>query len=55
MKFLVLSGNMVFLLPKNMILFFRRKMKDDLSQEKTWKYDAFWKCSKKIVFPKKSH
>ena len=55
MIFLVLSGNMIFLLPENMILFFRRKMKDDLSQKTTWKYDTFFKCSKKIVFPKKPH
>ena len=33
MIFLVLSGNMIFLLSKNVILFFRRKMKDDLSQK----------------------
>ena len=38
-----------------MILFFRRKMKDDLSQKNTWKYDIFFKCSEKMVFPKKSH
>ena len=31
-------------------------MKDDLSQKKkTWKYDIFFKCSEKMVFPKKSH
>ena len=31
-------------------------MKDDLYQKKkknTWKYDIFFKCSEKIVFPKK--
>ena len=28
-------------------------MKDDLSQKSTWKYDIFFKCSEKIVFPKK--
>ena len=33
MIFLVLSGNMIFLFPENIILFFRRIMKDDLSQE----------------------
>ena len=32
MVFLVLSGKMIFLFPENIILFFRRKMKDDLSQ-----------------------
>ena len=55
MIFLVLSGKMIFLFPQNIILFFRRKMKDDLSQKNTWKYDIFFKCSEKMVFPKKSH
>ena len=55
MIFLVLSGKMIFLFPKNIILFFRRKMKDDLSQKNTWKYDIFFKCSEKMFFPKKSH
>ena len=35
MVFLVLSGKMTFLLPENMILFFRDKRKDDLSQKNT--------------------
>ena len=34
MIFLVLSGKMIFLFPENMILFFRQKRKDDLSQRK---------------------
>ena len=55
MIFLVSSGKMIFLFPENMILFFRRKMKDDLSQKNTWKYDIFFKCSEKMVFPKKLH
>ena len=55
MIFLVLSGKMIFLFPENMILFFRRKMKDDLSQKNTWKYDIFFKCSEKMVFPKTLH
>ena len=33
MVHLLLSGKMVFLSPENMILFFRCKMKDDLSQK----------------------
>ena len=53
MIFLVLPGKMIFLFPENMILFFRQKMKDDLSQENTWKYDIFLKCSEKMVFPKR--
>ena len=28
-------------------------MKDDLSQENTWKHDIIFKCSEKIAFPKK--
>ena len=46
MIFLVLSGKMRFLFPENMILFLRRKRKDDLSQKNAWKYDVFssiWK------------
>ena len=35
-----------------MILFFRMKMKDDLSQKNPWKYDIFFKCYEKMVFPK---
>ena len=37
MIFVVLSGNMVFLFPENMILFFRRKMKYHLSEKNTVK------------------
>ena len=33
MIFLVLSGKIIFLFPENIILFFRQKMKDDLSQQ----------------------
>ena len=40
-------------LPENMILFFRRKIKDDASQKNTWIYDIFFKCPKKMIFPKK--
>ena len=34
MIFLVLSGKMIFLFPKNMILHLRQNMKADLSQKK---------------------
>ena len=54
MIFLALSGKTIFLFPENMILFFRHKTKDDLSQKNIWKYDIFFKCSEKIVFPKNS-
>ena len=54
MIFLVLLGKMIFLFPENMILFFRHKMKDDLSQKNIWKYDIFFKWSEKMVFPKNS-
>ena len=37
-------------------MIFLRKIKNDLSKKKnTWKYDIFFKCSEKMVFPKKSH
>ena len=49
----ILSGEMIFLFHENIILFFRRKMKDDLSQKSSWKYDIFFKCPKKLAFPKK--
>ena len=55
MIFFLLSGKIIFLLPKNIMLFFRQKMKDDFSQKNTWKYDIFLKCSEKRVFPNKSH
>ena len=51
MIFLVLSGKMIFLFPENMILFFRHKMKDDLSQKNIWKYDIFYRYFRKMVFP----
>ena len=54
MIFLVLSGKMIFLFPENMILHLRRKMKDDLSQKNTRKYDIFFKLSEKMVFPKRA-
>ena len=54
MMLLVLSGKMIFLFPENMILFFRHKRKDDLSQKTTWKYYIFINCSEKMVSPKNS-
>ena len=54
MIFLVLSGKTIFLFPESMILFFRQKRKDDLSQKNTWKNDIFLKCCEKMVFPKNS-
>ena len=50
MIFLELTGKMIFLFPENMILFSRRKRKDDLSQKNTWKYDVFYKCSENHLF-----
>ena len=44
MIFLVLSGKMIFLFPENMILFFRHKRKDDISQKNVCKNDIFFKC-----------
>ena len=54
MIFLVSSGKMIFLFPENMILYFRRKINNDLSRRNTWKYDILFKCSEKMVFPKTS-
>ena len=54
MIFPVLSLKMILLFPKNMTLFLRHKRKDDLSQKNTWKYDIFFKCSEKMVFPRNS-
>ena len=45
---------MIGLFPENMILFTRQKRKDDLSLKNTWKYDIYFKCSEKMVFPKNS-
>ena len=36
------------------ILHLRRKMKDDLSQKNTWKYDIFLKLFEKMVFSKRA-
>ena len=54
MSFLVLSRKIMFLFPENMILQPRRKMKDDLSQKITQKYDIFFKLSEKMVFSKRT-
>ena len=51
MIFLAFLGKMIFLFPENMILYLRRKMKDDFSQKNTRKY-IFFKLSEKMVFPK---
>ena len=51
---LVLSGEMIFLFPKNMILQLGREMKDDLSQKNTQKYNIFFKLSEKMVFSKRA-
>ena len=52
--FLVLSGKIIFLFPENMIWHLRQKMKDDLSQKNTRKYDIFFKVSEKMVFSKRA-
>ena len=38
MIFLVTSRKMIFIFPENMILFFRQKMKDHISEKNKWKY-----------------
>ena len=50
MIFLVLSEKMIFLFPENMMFFFRRKMKDLISQKTTWKYDVFCTCGKDGIY-----
>ena len=44
----------MFLFPENMILHLGRKMKDDLSQKNTRKYDIFLKLPEKMVFSKRA-
>ena len=53
MIFFVLSGKMIFVFHEYLILPPRRKMKDDLSQKTTGKYDIFFKCSEKMIFSKR--
>ena len=55
MIFLVLSGKIIFLFLENLIFFFRWKMKNDLSQKNTWKYNIFFKCPERWSFLKKLH
>ena len=52
--FLVLSGKIMFLFTKNIIWRLRPKIKDDLSQKNTRKYDIFFKLSEKMVFWKRA-
>ena len=47
MIFFVLSGEMIFLFPENMIFHVRRKMEDDLSY-------IFFKLSEKMVLTKRA-
>ena len=54
MFFLVLLGKMIFLFPENMVLQLGRKMKDDLSQKNTRKYNIFFKLSENMVFSKRA-
>ena len=68
MIFLVLSGKMMFLFPENIILFFRQKIKDDLSQKihgnmifsvymyKCYKYEITFLSEKaKMIFSRKKY
>ena len=52
MIFLVLSEKIIFLFPENMILHFKRKIKDDFSQKNIRKYDISFKLYEKMVFSK---
>ena len=49
----VLSGKMIVLFPKYMILFFRHKMEDDLSQKDTWNKIFFSNAPKRWFIQKK--
>ena len=56
MTFLVLSLKMIFPFPEIMILLFKQKIKNNLSQKKIHENMIFFfKCSEKMVFLKKSH
>ena len=50
----VLSGKMILIFPENMILFFRRKMEDDLSQKIHGNMKFFSNALKRWSFQKKS-
>ena len=52
---LVLSGKMIFLFPENIIVFFRRKMQDDLSQKKYMEIWYFLQMSQKDGLSKKKN
>ena len=49
----VLSGKIIFLSPENMILFFRREVKDDLSQKKYMEKWYFLQMPRKDGLSKK--
>ena len=50
MIFLVLSGKIKFIFLKSIILLFRLKMKDHITQNNTWKYDIFCISGKDGIF-----
>ena len=50
----ILSGEMIFLFHENIILFFRRKMKDDLSQKKFMEIWYFLQMPQKVGLSKKN-
>ena len=53
-SFLYHQRNMMFSFPKNMILFFRWKMKDDLSQKKYMETGYFLQVLWEMIFTKNS-
>ena len=55
MIFLVPSGKMIFIFPESMMLFFRRKMKDDLYQKIHVNMIFSSNVLKRWSFQKKSH
>ena len=54
LNFLVLSENMIFLFPENMILPPDGKWKMTFLKKNTRKYEIYFKCSEKMDFPKRT-
>ena len=55
MIFLVLSGKIIYFLPKIWSYSLGGKWKIIFLEKNTWKYDIFFRCSEKMVFLKKLH
>ena len=51
-SFFYYQKKIIFLFSENMILFYRRKIIDNLSQKNTWNYDIIWYALKRWSFQK---